>query len=79
MLKCAWVRVGDSCVIWSSIIVKNLNKPATETFGMIQELYKEETVTWNGFYVAQQVQDRHEDVEDDDRAGRPLTSQAHES
>src|SRR5215510_13453377 len=57
-----------------------LNKTATETFGMIQEAYKEEAMSramvcmWH-----KRFKYGRKDIEDDDRAGRPSTSRTHEN
>ncbi|XP_029171344.1 protein GVQW3-like [Nylanderia fulva] len=57
-----------------------LNKTATETFGMIQEAYKEEAMSRAMVFMwHKRLKDGREDVDDDDRAGRLSTSRTHEN
>ena len=57
-----------------------LNKTATETFGMIQEAYKEEAMSRAMVFMwHKRFKDGCKNVEDDDRAERPSTSRNNEN
>ena len=57
-----------------------LNKTATQTFGMIQETYKEEAMSRAMVFMwHKRFKEGRKDFEDDDRAGRPSTSRTDEN